>query len=355
MPPADSKRDIKVECSYLSLEELKNEDFVEFSEKFFGKGSFANRFARMRYFASLYDFRCLSARMDGRYMGQTCGYKAYAVANGNRQELWWSFDTFVLAESRGMGIGKMLQAKLHRDLPNFTSAWYSPINGIIKRKCGANAIFEMHMAYYPVSRLWTVIADALCRKLFKKPFPLSLPLPYFYSKLNAAFRKRLLRAHELREISLADLQESDFRFISESLKKYDFYIERSPEFIRWRYSEMPRGVRLYKILHDGELCAFAACSLSHAGSYRAARVQVSCIYDLIIGEHAELTDRDVMVLLADAFRQKGEKLDGFLSSLPTRYHGKIHYPLAPIEVLSTNQGKYRHPYFTYADQDLDQI
>ena len=84
-------------------------------------------------------------------VGQASAFKVTAIIEGKEQALYWGCDTFLLQEYRGYGIGKTLQKIMHETCPNFSSAWYSPINGIIKRKCGCFDLMELRFTYYPVS------------------------------------------------------------------------------------------------------------------------------------------------------------------------------------------------------------
>lgn len=353
MNHAASTHDVKVD--YLPEAGLEDPKFVSLSEKFYGKGQYASRKARLEHFSAFLDFRCCVAIVDGDYVGQSCAYKTYAIAEGKRREFWWAVDTFVLSECRGKGIGKKLQEKLHQDIPNFSTAWYSPINGIIKRKYGADDIFGYRLMYYPVSCLFSMALDACWRKIFKRPFPVRLSLPSFYSRLNSLMSLKRLRRCEVEEHRVQDMAEHDFAFIAESMKGYDFYIERSPEFLRWRYTAMPYGIHLYRIKQEGKQVAFAACSDPHPSGFCGAPVQVVTIYELLIAPDVSLNRKDVMFLLSEQFRKQGKHVDGIYSSLDTSYMGRVCYPVSPRLVLSTLRGKFKNPYFTFADQDLDQI
>lgn len=355
MPSADSKQSIKVECSYIPSEGLEEQKYSDFLQKCYGHDCAAFRISRMRHFAALDDFRCCIASVDNQYVGQSCAYKTYAIAHGERHEFWWSIDTIVLPESRGMGVGKKLQGKLHSDLPNFSSAWYSPINGIIKKRCGAHGLFGIHMAYYPVSRFFSIISHLLCLKFLKRRMTFIPKLPFLYSTLNFLFKRKDKKQYTVQEVSHADLGKDDFAFIAQSLRQYDFYIERSPRFLHWQYKEMMHGVHLFRILKDEKQCGFVACSSVHNSSFYGVPISAVSIYELLTDPDSSLSRKGAMSLITNVFRSRNEYFDGFLSTVDVNYLGKLYYPLSYRSVLSTLPGEYINPYFTYADQDLDQL
>ena len=114
----------EIEIFYLSEKDFFSQQFKDFvnSEgfsKFLHSENdvelFEKRIRRINLYRSYLDVKVLGATVNGRFVGQSCAFRSVVVANGVRREWWWSVDTFLLQECRGLGIGKALQEKFHQD------------------------------------------------------------------------------------------------------------------------------------------------------------------------------------------------------------------------------------------------
>ena len=90
-------------------------------------------------------------------------------------------DTFLFKQYRGGGRGKQLQKQLHDDLPNFTSAAFTPINGIIKKKCGCEPLFDKQEYYYGVSSFFLLLSSIFAYKVLKINLSVKSVIPYIYT------------------------------------------------------------------------------------------------------------------------------------------------------------------------------
>ena len=143
-----------IELIYLSENKISMEKYYELLHTYYNKNEISDRIKRVNWYLQKGDnFRILLALVNGELIGQTCAYKCTAVFNGKEIDWWWGVDNFVIKSMRGKGIGKKLQEKLHKDLINFSSAWYSPSNGHIKRKLGSSPFCKINFNYYPINSL----------------------------------------------------------------------------------------------------------------------------------------------------------------------------------------------------------
>lgn len=361
---SSDKEGTKPEYVFLEDGDLENDLFKEFtnSEEYRkfkhtkeGEDLYAKQMDKIRYYKSCYDLKILCAKVNGKIVGQSCALKAYAMAKGVREEWWWSVDTFLMTACRGLGIGKNLQKILHVSLPNFSSAWYTPINGAVKKKCGAHGIGNIEFAYYPVSTSLSIFGDLGFRKLFKRPIPFRISIPYLYSALNGLFINTKLKGYTITEIPYDKMGEDVSEFMETALSKKDFHIERSLHFLKWRYSLLPAGYTMLKIEKDGKTDAIVAFSDVYQSRFDESPIKGVTIYDMVIAPESKLTKRQVLCYIANWFKRLHKKMDGFQMLDNFRYFGRWTYPFKACPVLTTLPGEYPDLYLTYADQDLYQI
>ena len=334
---------------------LNSDEFRAFKHAKPGEVLSKRHLGRMAMYRALYEQKTVVATIDGEIVGQSCSLKNYAIVHGKRVEWWWSVDTFLMTACRGLGIGKGLQKVLHDELPNFSSAWYTPINGIVKEKCGAHGIFDIWFNYYPVSSAITVFGDLCFRKLFKCPIPVRLNVPYLYCSVNSVFTDTKLKGYQVTEIPYERLGEKESAFMEKALAKKDFHIERSVEFLQWRYKNLKAGYHMLEITKEGKQEAIIAFSNIYNSGFDAAPIKGVSIYDMVISSESKLTERRLLLYIARWYRRRGEKFDGFQMLRRVKYLGRMCYPFHACPVLSTIEGEYKDGYLTLADQDMDQI
>lgn len=353
-----------IEISFLTERDLLDPSFIEFvnSDEYRSfmhvddsVDLYAQRMDRFNYYKSLYAFKILGVKIDGRFVGQSCAFQTIAVVNNERKEWWWGIDTYLFSECRGLGIGKVLQKILHESLPNFSSAWYTPINGIIKRKLGAHAIFDIWFNYYPVSSAVTVFLDLCCRKLLKRSFPIRLSLPFFYAKLNTLFVDSCLRNYQISEVTYDLLGKEESVFMENALKSKNFHIERSEHFLKWRYKNLKENYHMLRIEKYGKLEAIVSFSEIYNSKFDVVPIKCVTIYDMVIAPTSQLSEKQVFLYIIFWYKERKLNFDGVQMLGQIHYFGKIYYPFHACSVLSTLSGKYSDCYLTFADQDMDQI
>ena len=226
-----------MEFIYLQEKDIETMQYISFFEMFHGVGSFKKRSERVHWYFRSGNFKLLMAVVDDRFVGQACSYKATAIIHGKEQEWWWGVDNFVLEEMRGKGIGKALQKKLHNDCPNFSSATYSSLNGIIKKKCGSHKIFEYHRYYCPVSCWLTLYTELILKKILSRKISIpKIRLPYVYGLLN---KSQAIDKYTIKELKSSDYNDQLSSFIEDCLKSTSFHIQRSTAYLRWKYLQNP--------------------------------------------------------------------------------------------------------------------
>lgn len=354
----------EIELFFLSEDDFSSQEFKDFVNsdeyrKFMHTGIATDlyklRMKRFDLYRSYYDLKVLGVRVNGSFVGQSCAFKSVAIVNGEKREWWWGADMYLFEECRGLGIGKALQEKLHYELPNFSSAWYTPINGIIKEKCGAHGIFDIWFNYYPVSSSLTVFGDLCFRKVFKRPFPFRLSIPFFYSGINSLFADVKLRGYKVNEVKYGDLGTKESDFMEIALSNRDFHIERSLHFLKWKYRNLKAGYHMLRIENNSKIEAFVAFSKIYETRFDVVPIKCVSIYDLVISPESRLKVKQILLYVAQWYKKRKESFDGFQMLEKISYLGRINYPFHSCKVLSTIEGNYKNAYLTLADQDMDQI
>lgn len=341
---------------YLHKADIHTAEYRTFLEAYHGEGSYESWRRRMEWYWQLGDesYRVLAAKRGTEFVGQSCAYRVKVCINQNIHEFWWSIDTFVLGTMRGKGIGKKLQAQLHQDVPNFSSAWYSPANGAIKRKCGGHGILTFPYAYYPVSCYCSILLELALKKVISSKITLPhLRLPHFYSTLNA-WRHGLDKTYTISEIS-QDAIPSLSPLMDEFLKYEPFYVIRSEEYLRWKYIDNPDlRCRALTISKGNAIVGVVVFSHASDNLFVASTVRTVKIYESLFRKDSGLTHRHLLLAVADYLKQHHIKVDGIQSLQAIKYRPALAYPFSGTELLSTLKvEKLPSGYITLIDQDME--
>ena len=341
---------------YLQEHDIESSEYISFFEKYHGKGSYAERCKRIHWYFKSENFRLLIAIENGNYVGQSCAYKVTAIVKGKEKELWWGVDGFVLKEMRGKGIGKALQKRLHEDCLNFTSASYSSVNGIIKKKCGAHELLGYHQYYCPVSCYCTLYAELALKKLISRKATVPrIRLPYLYGMLN---KVGALSLYDVRELNETDFNEDLSMFMENSLQHKSFHIQRSVSYLRWKYLDNPSiDFVVLEFKKNGCCEAVVFFTRVYNGMFTISRAKVCKILDVVIKPGSELTQKGLLVLVAQYFKSYGIKLDGIMTLIPSSYWPQIKYPASsPFYMLSDLESTLlTDGYLAFSDQDMEQM
>ena len=289
--------------------------------------------------------------VNGKLAGQATCYVCNVFCNGTKLPISWGCDTFVLPQYRGLGLGKKLQKYLHEHTVNFSSAGYTPLNGIIKRKCGANELFINDFLYYPVSNLFNFVFQKLGKKWFKKDLKLpSCSFPFYYH-LNKKRKKEFKISVE----EYTNISDEILAFMEATLhSQYDFYVIRDKEYMQWKYIENPSMTfRMLTVRKTDILCGVifftevATCALS------GINLRYCKLLDSILVNDCGFTQKDALISVMRYWTSQHIQVDGIASMFNVPYLGKIGFKRA---MLSTLQNvKIHSPYMAYSDQDLEQM
>lgn len=349
------KSNEKIEYHFLSNEEVNSAEYIELQNKIHGKNGYESRIKRIRHYSETGDLRILVAKVDGIMVGQASAFKVTAIIEGKEQALYWGCDTFLLQEYRGYGIGKTLQKIMHETCPNFSSAWYSPINGIIKRKCGCSDLMELRFTYYPVSYFMGMMWQLVTLKIFKKRIKINTSIPYLYYKLNKLFYHNPLSKYDIQTVNYDSIGREISEFMETALKGYDFHIKRSLDFLKWAYGWKHNAYTMLKFLANGKIEAIVAFSNIHEATHVVAKVKGVSIYDLIISPDSKLTRKDILMYVIEYHKCRRMKLDGIITFEYMPWFPKFFYPRPYAALLSTYGKKVEKGYLSLIDQDMDQL
>lgn len=329
------------------------EDYLNLLKEYHSK-DFEKTLSKMEWYKSNFDFRILLARLDGVPAGQSCAYKVGASLSGSDTDIWWGVDAFVLSKARGHGIGKKLQMKLHHDLPNFSSAWYSPTNGHIKKKCGAKELADLKFCYYPISKFFIPLSFLVSKKLFGKGFCPNIRLPFFYSAINGLCNNHS-GTYSYKEINPLGMDDSFFSNIASFLQDKDFYVKRDKAFFELKYGAK-HGLKYHAFaVYQGDVLeAFFAFTEVKDMHWVMAPIKGVKILDSIINPDSKLTLRDFNLFIARYYKSKRKEIDGVLSLQETKYCPQFTYPHPSTPLLSmADSEKVNKAYVSYIDQDME--
>lgn len=341
----------EVKLKYITSFEEEKERLLSLYTKYYGNEIAAQRFnERIPWYSSKDNFKVLIAEVDGEYVGQSCAYCADANIKGNKTKIFWGVDTFVLGTMRGLGLGTKLQKRLHEDCCNFSSAWYSPANGFIKRKCGGKELFNISFCYYPVNKLYGVYIDRAIRKIFNREIHFRFPIKRIYSGINFVGCDLQF---DYSEISFTkDVIQNISTWLS--CMKYDFYIERDVDFIDWKYNKNPNlKYHLLEIKSSKCVEGYVAFTEPHETVFNDGNITGVKILDFVSRKDSLLKMSDVLFIVIDFYKRNKQSVDGIFSlcKIPYKFMKTIEVP-----VLSTLTSEDIHnPYLGYIDQDMEQM
>ena len=321
--------------------------YLEMLHKWHGQEKW-NRFkkAQFEWYQQYPKYKIYAVKVDSVFVGQATAFGVNVCNHNKITELWWGVDTFLFKEYRGGGRGKKLQKKLHDDLPNFTSAAYTPINGIIKKKCGGMPLFEKEVWYFGVSNFFTLLTSIAAERILK----INLPMLSVSTNHYLWFKSKRYKGYE---ISNAKIDEQLVGFINETLNsKYDFFVWRDVEYMKWKYEQNPAfDYQLMTFSKNETLEAVVGFTDIHQYSLGGKKVRGIKVLDSVIREYSQLTTEDLLVYIADYYKLKNEKIDGIFSLQKSGWHPRT---CVARPVLSTLCAEIKKPYITYLDQDMEQ-
>lgn len=334
---------------YLNETDIREDQYFAFLKAYYGD-RLPGKIERFRWYSSWGNYKVLLALDGEEIVGQNCAYQVETFTNDGIQTIWWGVDAFVLSSHRGQGIGKKLQAKMFADLPGFSSASYSRVNGIIKRKLGAEPLFVNKYWYYPVSNFFALFSSLVVKKLFNKdlyskPFKL-VPFLYHCSPRRSG-------------LSLAPVEPDDAlaEFLFQNMRrKYDWFVVRSRKFLQWKYQELPSiMINVKGVYKAGKMVGFVA--YSDVYNMKVIETPVRCvkIMDIVADEASGITNKMIIRLVVEDIKKKGDYVDGVLSNIALGPKLKIEYHTLPVLSSLNVQENIDKPYLTLADQDMEQI
>ena len=344
-----------IELVYLSENNnrLTQEEYNKFLLEYY-KNEYNARLKRIKWYQQYCsDFKILLAIINGKPVGQSCAYKCTAVIHKQDTEWWWGVDTFVLPAMRGKGIGKKLQLKLHQDLPNFSSAWYSPSNGYIKRICGANLLYRINFNYFPVSSYVTPIITNAAKKFLNKQLHFNHICKWKYLKYNNLF----INNRRYEEIKLEEKLTELLPLINKSLNQYDFYIKRDLNYFVWKYFLNP-DLKYHTLLiysNNNIPAGIIIFSEIFSKNLLLTPIYAVTLLDIFIDPNSNITTKMILTLIGQYYKTKGQYLDGILSLENSSYFPVFRYPIKGNYLLSTYKGNIQKPYISYSDQDMEQM
>jgi GNAT superfamily N-acetyltransferase len=335
-----------VQFQYIEDSNISEKDYLLFLESYYGKRSKYKYDSRRTWYQQKDGYKILLAIDNGKILGQSCAFKDTIIIHGNETNIWWGIDVFVRPEARGYDIGKRMQKKLHNDLPNFSSAWYSPINGIVKKKCGAKELFPISFCYYPISSFISYIGNKIINKILKCNLNLKVSLPFLYSNFNSI---KIRGDYSYNEIELND---NVVKFIeASSLSSSDFYIKRNKQYLIWRYINNPNlkyHIIEIKKRDKTEGVVFFTDVESESGFYTAK------IMDVFKTHMSSLSDKDILYFVTKYFKNKKMKIDGLFSLTKCTYFPRLIRQTMLLSTIETEK-EINNPYISYSDQDMVQM
>lgn len=344
----------EVKLVYLHESGISQEDYISFLKSYYNKKSFERHFKRDLWYSKWGPKHILLALYDNEIVGQSCVYRVQAMLRGQSIEWWWGVDAFVIEKSRGLGIGKKLQKKLADDHPNVSSACYSRINGIVKRKIGQTPFCEVAFGFYPCSRFFSVAIELLYYKILKKRVNVPIRIPNFYYYLRS-IGKSNLNNYNITETQL-DCNVNDF--IDNSLsKRYDFYIVRDQKYLDWKYKQNPtlKYSRLF-IKSESRVEAIVMLSKPFYTEFIISKVKAVNLLDYFITPESNLKLDDIIHLVMRYHKDRGSVIDGIKAIGTTGGWLRFIYPYPSVPLLSSHDGeKPKSSYIAYSDQDMEQM
>ncbi len=335
-----------INLQYIEDSDISEKEYLLFLESQYGNRAKYKHNTRRNWYQQREGYKILLAIDNGRILGQSCAFKDTVIINGSETNIWWGIDVFVHPKARGKGIGKLMQKKLHNDLPNFSSAWYSPINGIVKKKCGSKELFPLSFCYYPISSFISYIGMMITKKILKCDLSFKISIPFLYSNINF---NRYRKNYSYNEIELNDRVISFIE--SSSLSNSDFYIKRDKQYLIWRYIKNPNLI--YHIIevkkNDIIENIIFFTEIENVGGFKIAKIM-----DVFKSHESTLKDKDVLYFVTKYFRKKNKKIDGLLSLTKYNYFPRFIRQSMFLSTIVTEM-RINNPYISYSDQDMVQM
>lgn len=345
-----------IEFKFLSENEQTGNEYKQLLASFYNNpNAWKSRKQRMEHYSYFGDFRLVVAKLDGELVGQASAYRVNAVINGKDEPFYWGCDTFLLPNSRGLGLGKQLQKILHTECPNFSSAWYSPINGIIKRKCGASELMNLKFTYYPVSNFWGMMFQLASSKVLNKRIAIKPIFGSIYYYLNKGFRVNKIRNYDLSKVSFNNINDELSDFMESALQQYDFHIKRDLNFLKWAYGWKNDSYDMYTFKKSGKIEAMISYSQVHNCNFVVSSVPGVSILDLVISPTSELKEKDLLLFVIEQCKREHKQIECVIALQDIQYFMKFTYPRPSVSLLSTYGRKVNKGYISLIDQDMDQI
>lgn len=345
----------QIKYVFLDKTQIESKEYIRLLQAIHGESGYVSRIKRINHYLESGDFKLLVAIKNGRMIGQASAFKVTAVIRGKEQDLYWGCDTFLLPESRGMGIGKQLQYRLHQACPNFSSAWYSPINGIIKKKCGCKELIDLKFTYYPVSDFFGMLCQLASAKILKHRICFKASIPYLYYNFNNIWCNSKLDSYDIVEIPYQELNQEISDFMEYALQDYDFHVKRSLVFLKWVYGWKLGKYHMLAFKRDNKIQAIVSFSEVHQATHVIASFQGVSVFDLIIHPKSTITRKDILMYVIGFYKRRKEQLDGLITFEQIKYFPKFTYPWPSSPLLSTYREKVSNGYLSFIDQDMDQL
>ncbi len=342
----------EVTLQYLNFNQIDESKYILFLSKFYNDRVSVKYPIRHNWFEKAPGLVIVLAIYQGEIVGQTSGIKNFAFIKGVKEEWWWSVDTFVLPELRGKRIGYMVQQKLHNDLKNFSSASYTKLNGKSKKSSGANDLFYNSFMYFPVNNFFGILISSVIKKLYNKELRLKRLQYNLYYYLN----KKGIKDIHIRENDFFKQTSRIINFIQTCLKKKDFYMERTVEFIRWKYYENP-SVKVNNLTFFKNDRIIAEVFFSDVYNTRLVNIQASFskVLDVFVeNEKDKKLNKMIISEITRYFIKRNVQIDGLCSMQKFNYYPFITFLHQPL--LSTHKVEtFSNPYLSYGDADMEQM
>jgi GNAT superfamily N-acetyltransferase len=321
-------------------------------------------------------------------VGQTCAMPVTAKLNDATLKINWSVDTFVLPEVRGMGVGSALQQRLHEMADPCLSLLYSDGNQKAKSKAGAiegpRVTTYLWLNDLRLDELLGFLRKAASKLRKRKRSEVRPPTPpeaaYYASasfalkyRMRAGLLKRRLQriagslAPDIRLERETQLPAAYGKLWEDVRQQYDFAVERSNDYLTWKYAEQP-GIRPLLVSAYGPGGELAGCLI--AGWYEHLGIRgvisargVRILETLTRKDDDELVAHLVLSALNEYEREGlrpavilGKAATGFdnlYQRLGFRVLAECPLMCNGIVAQAWENGELVRPLFTLGDQDTD--
>ncbi len=337
--------DYSIVVDYLENIGVTNQEYIDFLSGYFKGERLKTQLERIQWYKEWGKYRILVAKLNGKLIGQSCAFGVTAVLNGKEIDWWWSVDTFVLEEARGMGLGKKLQGKLHEDFENFSSLSYTKANEYVKRKVGSREFCKVNYCYYPCYSFLSIIFNAVRKKSYhaklRKKFS-------FYPILNHVN----MSLYEVKDVIIT--KEIENNIMSYLSSNYTFFIRKDIAYLEWKYKKNPTiGIDSLGIYKNGILSALVFVSKPGPIRFLTGDILGVKILDRFVFDN-KIKDKEILAIIREYYKRNGFYLDGIrmlsrCSYIPCFIHPKKGHILLS-NCVNVPSGKV---YFGFGDQDIE--